>query len=210
MALNRTTAAVDFLISEDSLDEFTIAKARILERPVGQGPTQGPNITSIDLLHDLHARFRRTDLRSLEPYVEALEGIPVPKLEVLLCAKFTSHFERPEREAGDEKRKPDLRDIHWISKEMKKRCLNIGTEVRNLFVCGPYHMLLVLESLYNEFGKEGVELFESVGGRELESDLGAVEFAEQAELYGMELELGEFAEEELKIARSRRNPNPLP
>ena len=95
--------------------------------------------------------------------MEVLEGIPVLKLEVLLCAKFTSHFEHPEGEAG---------------------CLNIRTEVRNLFVCGPYHMLLVLGSLYDKFGKVGVELFESVGGRELECDWGSVKFAEQAELYG--------------------------
>jgi len=206
----RTTADIDFLISEDSLDEFTVAKARILEHLVGQEPTQGPGITSIDLLHDLHHRFRQTDLQSLKPYVEVLEGIPVLKLEVLLCAKFTSHFERPEGEAGDEKRKSDLHDIRWISIEMKQQCLNIRTEVCNMFVCGPYHMLLVLESLHGEFGKEGVELFESVGGRELECDWEAVEFAEQADLYGMELELGEFTEEELKILRSRRNPNPPP
>jgi len=207
---DRTTADVDFLISKASLVEFTVAKARILEHPVGQGPTQGSNITSIDLLHDLHHRFRQVDLQSLKPYMEVLEGIPVLKLEVLLCAKFTSHFERPEGEAGDEKRKTDLRDILWISREMKNRHLNISTEVRNLFVCGPYHMLLVLVSLYYDSGEKGVELFESVGGRELECDWGAVEFAEQAELYGIELELGEYTEEELKILRSRKNPDPLP
>ena len=60
-------------------------------------------------------------------------------------------------------------------------------EVRNLFVCGPYQMLLVLGSLYGEFRKEGVELFESVGGRELECDWEAVEFVEQAELMSWNL-----------------------
>ena len=59
---NRTTTDVGFLISEDSLDEFTVAKARILEHSVGQELS----ITSIDLLHDLHDRFRQIDLQSLK------------------------------------------------------------------------------------------------------------------------------------------------
>ena len=202
---SRTTEDVDFLVSRDSGDEFTLAKARILEHPMGQGP----NITSIDVLHNLHDRFRQIDFQSLKPYVEVLDGIPVLKLEVLLCTKFTSHFERPEGEAGDKKRANNLLDIHWISYEMKQQHLNIRTEVRDLFVCGPYHMLLVLGSLYDEFGKDGVELFESVGGRELECDWGDVEFVEQAELYGIELEIGKYSEEELEILTSRRKPNLL-
>ena len=158
----------------------------------------------------LNDRSISIDLRSLQPYVEELEGIPVLQLDVLLCAKFTSHLERSEGEAGDEKRRTDLGDIHWISDEMKKRHLSIRKEVCNMFVCGPYHMLLVLESLYDEFGKEGVGLFESVGGRDLECDWGDVVFAEQAELYGLELDLANFTEEEFKLLGSQRHPNFLP
>lgn len=79
-----------------------------------------------------------------------------------------------------------------------------------MFVCGPYHMLLVLESLYGEFGEEGVELFESVGGWDLECDWGDVVFAEQAELYASELDLADFTEKEFKLLGSRRHPKFLP
>ena len=78
-------ADVDFFVSKDSMNQFTIAKVRILEHLIGQGP----NITSIDILHDLYDQFQQIDFQSLKSYVEVLEGISVLKLEVLLCAKFT-------------------------------------------------------------------------------------------------------------------------
>lgn len=200
---SRITNDVDFLVSEESFDEVTTAKAVILEELAGQDQY----IASIDLLKTLNDRFEPINFQSVQPYAETLYGVRVPQLDVLLGAKIIAHFGRPDGEAGDRKRGSDIFDIHWISMEMKKRRLRVRRDICDLFICGPYNMLLVLDSLYGVFGVEGVELFESVGGREFECDWGNTAFEEQAGFYLDEIEMAGYSEDDLTILGSRRHPN---
>jgi hypothetical protein len=132
-----------------------------------------------------------------------INGITVADLDVLLGCKIISYHGRPDGEEGEMKRKSDLDDIQWISKAMKMLGRTVRKDVSDKLTCGPYNMLLVVESLLDKKGKETVETFELVGGREFECTWGQ-EFEAQMEYYKIEMEEIEGIEKD--ILQSRRKP----
>jgi len=197
----RITNDIDLLVSRGDSNEFVVAKEAILG---GLGYEHSYYIAQIDLLH---AIVEPVDIELVKPFTVDIDGVRVPELDVLLGAKIICYHLRIDGEEGNRKRTSDMSDIHWISKEMGRRHLEVRKEVSKLFVCGPYNMLLVAWGLYATFGEQGVKLFESVGGREFECDWGKKEYADQAEYYQVEIEEGGYEEDELKILESRRKPN---
>lgn len=198
----RITNDIDLLVSLDSLDKFVTAREAVLG---GLTDEDREYIDQIDLLLVLVDRFEQpVNKESIQHFVVKFEGVDVPELDVLLGAKITAHHCRAEGYEGTVKRRSDLSDIHWISIAMRKQCVKVRKEVCCLFTCGPYNMLLVVEELYKTFGREGIEVFELVGGREFECEWGNKEFADQAEYYQIEIEEGGYGEDEIKILQSRR------
>lgn len=197
----RTTNDIDLLIPRHTIENFLAAQKTTLKA------IEHNQIEKIDLLNEIVDRF---DFDAIEPFSMDIEGIKVPQLDVMLGSKVLCYNLRPDGIEGEKKRASDLFDINWISRELSGRGWKVQKEVSDKMACGPYHMLLVVSSLHDKYGKESVELFESVGGREFEATWGIDTFAEQVELYELEMEEAEYSEEEVKLLQSRQKQNGTP
>ena len=194
----RVTNDVDLLVSKRHFDDFAVAKKSLLKG-------QDERIDHVDILSAL---FEHLDFESVQPFVVKLAGVHVLELDVLLGTKILSYHHRPDSDSpkGVVKRDADITDVNWISVEMKRRNLVVREQVRDVFVCGPYNMLLVVDRLFTTFGLESLKNFEAVGGRLFECEWGDESFSEQAEIYEEEIAEG-YEEDDLRILQSRRKPN---